>query len=163
MIPFRAILSGLVLAGALFAVHPAAAGDTRVGDLVIAKAWSRATVGTVRPAVGYLTISNAGAVADRLVAAASPVAARVELHRSVMKGGMMRMEPVDGIDVPAGGRATLAPGGYHLMLVGLKKALKEGMRVPLTLTFAKAGKVEIEMKVMPLGGGMEGHMNMNGH
>lgn len=108
-------------------------------------AWSRPVPSGLANGVGYARIVNAGRTPDRLLSAASPVAARVELHESMMMNGpmgaMSHMAPVAGLDVPAGGEARLAPGGRHLMLLGLKHALKSGETVPVTLVFAHAGRV----------------------
>jgi hypothetical protein len=131
---------------------PVAAHDFKGGDIVVDHPWARATVGTSRPGGAYMTLINKGKTADRLIGAESANAARVELHRSVMEGGMMRMLPVEAIDVPAGGEVDLAPGGYHLMLTGLKAPLAAGARVPLTLVFEKAGRIEAKVTVVPLGG-----------
>src|SRR3546814_7663300 len=78
----------------------------------------------------------------------SPVAEHVEIHEHVMDGNAMRMRPVDGVPLPAGGMAELQPGGYHVMLIGLKHPLKQGEHFPLTLTFEKAGTVTIEVPVL---------------
>src|SRR5690606_5752934 len=101
---------------------------------------------------GYLTITNTGSEADRLTAVASPVAARGELHVMEIKDGVMRMAPLaDGIPIPAGGTVTLGPGGLHLMFITLKEDLKEGGRMPVTLTFEKAGRVETFLHVQAIG------------
>jgi len=142
---------------AAFVIVAASAGTARAqditaGTLTIGHAWARATVGTSRPGGAYFTITNKGAEADRLTGAESPVARRVELHRSGMEGGVMRMTRIKAIEVPAGGKVALAPGGYHLMLLGLKRPLATGSKVPLTLVFEKAGPVAVEVAVEPLGG-----------
>jgi periplasmic copper chaperone A len=97
---------------------------------------------------GYLTITG-GAEADRLVGAASPVAARMELHEMAMVDNMMTMRPVPAIDVPAGGTVELKRGGLHLMFIDLKQPLSDGQLVPVTLTFEKAGPMEVQLKVTP--------------
>lgn len=136
-----------------------------VGALTIGHPWARATVGTSRPGGAYLTVTNKGAEADRLIGAECAIAERVELHRSGMEGGMMRMTPVEAIEVPAGGKVALEPGGYHLMLLGLKQPLSAGTKVPLTLVFEKAGRVAVEVSVEPLGGkgGTKDHKGHGGH
>jgi len=91
---------------------------------------------------------NAG---DRLVSASSDAAGAVEIHNHIMEGNVARMRRVDGVPVPAGGTAVLAPGGYHVMLMDLKGPLKEGESVKLKLGFEKAGELEVEAKVRPLG------------
>jgi copper(I)-binding protein len=115
----------------------------------------------------FVTVANTGA-ADRLTGVASPDAAKAELHESLTDNGVMKMRPVSGIDVPAGATVKLAPGGYHIMLIGLKHALVAGEAIQLTLIFAKAGPVTTTARIlkagasMPAGHGMNGH-GMNGH
>jgi copper(I)-binding protein len=114
-------------------------------------AWSRATPPGAKVAAGYLTIRNQSASPDRHVGASSPVAARVETHTMEMKGDVMRMREVNGYEVPAKGSFELKPGGAHLMLVDIKRPLKEGERVPLVLRFEKAGEVKTELAVQGMG------------
>ena len=109
--------------------------------------WSRpaAAGGT---GAGYLVLVNTGP-ADALVGAESPVAQKVEVHASTMSGGVMRMKAEARVAVPAGGQTVFAPGGRHLMLVGLKKPLKQGERVPATLRFASGAQLKVEFLVTP--------------
>lgn len=98
---------------------------------------------------GFLTIVNPGA-ADRLLAVESPWAERVEIHEMSMDGGVMRMRALpDGLVVPAGATLSLAPGGYHLMLIAPRQALAVDQRVPLSLVFERAGRIEAELRVRP--------------
>ena len=160
--------------GALFAVvtfaTPALAHEVTVGSLTLTDLWTRATPPKAPTAAGYLTITNKGAEADRLIAATTPDAAKGELHIMQVKDGVMTMRPAEGgIAIPAGGSVTLAPGGYHLMFITLKDSLKEGGKLPVTLTFEKAGKVDTFLHVLavgaqgPAGGATHdmGSMNMN--
>lgn len=127
-----------------------ASSDVWAGSLSVEKPWARATAGQAANGAAYLTVVNVDG-ADRLVSVASPVAATVELHTHINEDGVMRMRPVPGIEIPAGGRAVLEPGGFHIMLIGLKGPLKEGRRIPLTLTFEKAGIIETEAVVLGAG------------
>jgi copper(I)-binding protein len=120
-------------------------------QVTIEGAWSRATPPGAKVAAGYLTIRNAGASADRLVAASSPAAARVETHVIEKQGEILRMREVKGYEVPAKGSFELKPGGPHLMLVDIKAPLKEGEKLPVTLRFEKAGEVKAELEVRALG------------
>ena len=130
----------------------AAAADVTVGTLTITGGFTRATLPNAPVGGGYLTIVNTGAEADRLVSAASPVADVVQLHQMKMEGNVMKMgELADGIEVPAGGTVTLAPGGMHIMFMKLKQPFVEGTAVPLTLTFEKAGSVDVELSVAGVG------------
>lgn len=95
----------------------------------------------------YMLLRNSGDEIDRLVSATSDVAESVELHISQTENDVTSMRPVEFIEVPAGGEAELKPGGLHIMLIGLKRALKEGDKVRLTLEFEKAGTVSVEAEV----------------
>jgi periplasmic copper chaperone A len=95
----------------------------------------------------YLTIVNSGGTADTLVKVESDVATSVELHAMTTDNNVMKMSPVDKIEIPANGKAELKPGGFHAMMIGLKHDLKEGDVVKLTLTFQSAGKIEVQAQV----------------
>src|SRR5690606_16779809 len=99
----------------------------------------------------YLTVSNDGNKDDVLREARSPVAGKVEIHDMTMEGMVMKMRRLDALPVPAGGSVALAPGGKHIMLIGLAEPLSEGMSVPLTLVFEGAGEVEVSAPVRPAG------------
>jgi copper(I)-binding protein len=100
---------------------------------------------------GFMTIRNGGAEPDRLVAARSPASRVVELHTHIREGDVMRMRPAEAIEVPAGQEVRLAPGGFHLMLIGLGAALDQGAKVPVTLVFERAGEVTVELQVESAG------------
>jgi copper(I)-binding protein len=95
----------------------------------------------------YLTITNTGKEADALVSASSDAARTVELHEVKHEGGVMKMRPVQKIDVPAGGKIEMKPGGYHVMLMGLTHDLKPGEEVPLTLKFERGGEIRADAAV----------------
>jgi hypothetical protein len=95
----------------------------------------------------YLTLVNKGDAPDALLSASSDVSSTVELHETQMKGNVMRMVPVPRIGVPAKGRTELKPGGLHLMLIGLKRDLKPGDGIKMTLRFEKSGEKELTVKV----------------
>jgi len=127
---------------------PAAAQRARQNGIVATEGWSRATAPRAEVGAGFLTLHNRGRQADRLLSATSPRSGRVEIHTMTMEGGVMRMRPLpNGIAVPAGGTIGLAPGGNHLMLIGLKSPLKRGERVPVTLRFARSGTVRMTLAV----------------
>ncbi|MBX9700841.1 MAG: copper chaperone PCu(A)C [Acetobacteraceae bacterium] len=130
------------------AQHPPA--ETRAGDLVIAQAWSRAAAQGGQGA-GYLRISNGGTQPDRLLAASSPAAGRMELHSMIRDGEVMRMREAAAIDIPAGGTVELRPGGLHLMFVGLTQPLRQGETVPVTLRFERAGEVTLPFAIQAAG------------
>jgi periplasmic copper chaperone A len=127
----------------------AAAAAAQTGQVQVENPWARATPGKATIGAAYLTLrSPAG---DRLVSASTPVAGKAELHTMEMSGMVMKMRPVAGIDIPAGRPVSLAPGGLHIMLVGLKKPLRAGQSFPLTLNFAKAGSQTVEVAVEKVG------------
>jgi hypothetical protein len=95
----------------------------------------------------YATIRNAGSSDDALVSATSSVAEKVELHEVRNEAGVMAMRPIDKLSVPAGGVVELKPGGYHVMLLGLKRDLNPGDSVPVTLTFQKSAPVTVNAQV----------------
>ena len=117
-------------------------------------AWVRGTVPAQKATGAFMEITGKSTV--RLLSVDSPVATSVEIHNMTMQNGVMKMSPVDGINVPAGKTVKFAPGGYHMMLMGLKQQMKEGDRVPLKLTFELAGKkresLELSVEVRDLAG-----------
>ncbi len=124
-------------------------------DLVVRNAWVRAALlpeqmtGPVNSAA-YLTIANRGNAGDRLVEVAFAGAARVELHESfVDEQGMAKMRPVDSVEVPPGGEARLAPGGLHVMLIGLERPLTAGDSVSVLLRFEVSGERSVVAEVSP--------------
>jgi len=132
--------SALVAIAAL-AVATAAQAAPQVQD-----AWSRpAAQGTT--GAGFMTLANPDAKPDALVKVETPLARQVQIHRSSMKGGMASMQQLERLPLPAGARVTFAPGGYHLMFVGLTKPLKVGDTVPATLTFASGATVKASFVV----------------
>ncbi|MBN9222756.1 MAG: copper chaperone PCu(A)C [Mesorhizobium sp.] len=148
----------LALALAFAGVHSVTAHEFKVGDLEIEHPWSRATPAGAKVAGGYFTIINKGGTSDRLLSISSDVSDKAELHEMGVKDGVMTMRPVEGgLDIPAGGKVALAPGGYHLMFIGLKRQPKQGEKFAATLTFEKAGTVNVEFAVEGMGetGGMD--------
>ena len=137
----------LAAAAALALLARLALGAGAAPDITIEHPWARPTPPGVSVGAGYLEIVNGGG-ADRLVAARSPRAARVEFHETTLEQGIARMAELREVPVPAGGRVRFSPGGLHLMLFGLTAPLAAGERVPLTLVFARAGPVETEL-VLP--------------
>jgi copper(I)-binding protein len=130
----------------------AQARDYKLGSLEISQSWARATPPSAPTGGGFLKITNTGTSPDRLISARSPAADIVQIHEMKMDGSIMRMREVEkGLEIPAGGSVTLAPGGYHLMMMGLKGPLKQGSTVPVTLVFEKAGTVEVELTVEAMG------------
>jgi periplasmic copper chaperone A len=133
-------------------------GMFKAGDIVVETPWLRATPRGAGVAGGYMKITNNGRESDRLVAATLEGAPRVELHEMSMHGDVMQMRPLaKGVAIKPGATVELKPGGYHVMGMDLTRGFKEGEVVKGTLTFEKAGKVEIEYRVGPVGGASPGH------
>ncbi len=128
----------------------------------VSDAWARPTVAGQAAGGGFLQITG-GAVPDRLLAAHSEAAGRVELHSMSMDGHVMRMRQVDAIEVPAGKTVKLQPGGLHLMLMELKQPLQAGSRIALTLRFERAGEQRVEMAVTMTPPGGAGAAHGGGH
>jgi len=150
------VLKRLAIAGCLLISATALAQPRQVD---IKDAWARATPGKAENGAAYLTIVSP--TPDRLVAVSSPAAKKASLHTMTMDGGVMKMRPLDGLDVPANQPVTLKPGGIHIMLQGLNEPLQAGKSFPLTLTFEKAGERQIEVAVEKAGAmGPEGHAGM---
>ena len=156
----------MVLAAALatLTAAPLRAEDVKAGDLLITQVWSRQTPAGAKVAGAYLTVENKGSSADRLVGGSADIAGRIEIHEMAMDGGVMKMRPLEGLAIEPGKTVKLAPGGYHVMLLDLKTQLKQGDKVPVTLQFEKAGKVNVSLDVQgvgaqaPSGGDHSGHM-----
>ncbi|HEU4323998.1 MAG TPA: copper chaperone PCu(A)C [Roseiflexaceae bacterium] len=138
------------------------------GALQISNIWARATGGPDMGAMeatgeahsagdghadtggvgaAYMTIRNSGGSVDRLLRVEGDVADDLELHTMANDGGVMRMRPVENIEIPAGGEAALKPGGLHVMMIGMKRSLKPGDSVSLKLTFEQAGTVDVQAQV----------------
>jgi copper(I)-binding protein len=143
----RILLAGLA---ALSLPTLALAHSYKAGEIDIGHPWSRAAPAGITGA-GFLTLTNKGSTPDRLVGARAEIARSVELHNHVMDGDVMRMRPVPAIEIAPGAEVKLAPGGLHIMLIGLKEPLVKGARVPLTLVFEKAGEVPVELAVEAAG------------
>jgi copper(I)-binding protein len=168
---FRIVYSGgavMLLLGTLVACGPGAASDPQIRAEDV---WARPAVAMEMggmpadepaesdteptpggPAMGgtgavFMTLVNEGREPDRLVAAQADVAETVEIHQTTMEGDVMRMQPVSFIEVPARGEVELKPGGYHVMLIGLRRDLAVGDRFPVTLTFEKSPALTVEAKV----------------
>ncbi len=145
------ILTQIMLALALTAGSIYAyASEDKVGSVMAKDAWARVTI-EGRPAAGYMVIHNMGGDADRIVSVSSPMAESIELHTHIMKDNIMKMRRVDAIDVPAGGKVELAPGGNHLMIFGLKHHPKANDVLPITVVFEKAGKLDLKLVVKGAG------------
>lgn len=157
----RTSLAALVLFGTAGAIL--AHGYT-VGALKIVHPWSRATPNGAKVAGGYLSVTNTGTEPDTLTGASLAAAGRAELHRMSMEGDVMKMAPVEGgLVIKPGETITLKPGGYHLMFLDLKGALRQGEMAKGALTFEKAGSVPVEFEVEGIAAKAPSETHDHGH
>jgi copper(I)-binding protein len=148
---FIIIMTGLLFAG-LFATFAAAHGF-KVGDIEIGHPHARAMVPGAKVGGGYMKITNNGNADDRLVSVICDRAASAEVHLMSVDGGVMTMRPVSGgLAIPAGTTVELKPGGYHIMFMSVAQPFKSGEMIKATLTFEKAGAVDVEFSVGNAGG-----------
>ncbi len=137
---------------------PSMAQDYKLGSLEITTPWTRATAPTARTGGGFMTITNKGTTADRLISARSTVSDKVEIHEMQMDGSVMRMrELAKGLDIPPGATVMLKPGSYHIMFMELKAPLAKDAKVPVTLVFEKAGSIDVQLDVQAMGAMPQGH------
>jgi periplasmic copper chaperone A len=147
--PFLFCALSLALAACSPAAPPSAPPlqTTSAPEIVVSDAWARPTPGGVDVAAGYFTIANNGAAEDQLLSASSPRAPHVEVHAMTMDGAVMQMRPAGPLAIAPGETLTLTPGGLHLMFTALPTPFAVGEEVPVTLTFAQAGAVEVTLVV----------------
>lgn len=154
------IIFAILAVFAVLILSPANAHEYTVGTLKIGHPWARATPKGASVGAGYLTITNTGSVADRLLGGSTDAASRFEVHEMTTDGGVMKMRPLpNGLTIKPGQTITLAPGGYHVMLVGLKQPLVKGEHLDATLRFEKAGAVKIYFLIEGIGA-MHGGSNV---
>lgn len=143
---------------ALAALCLATAAAAPASPIVVSGGWTRPTAAGLNGA-GYFTVVNRGPRPDRLTGASSPVATAVSIHRSQQVGSVMTMRALPFLDVGGGAKVTFAPGGLHLMLEGLRRPLRTGESVPMSLSFARAGHVRAILQVRPGATAMPGMAN----
>ena len=139
-------LAALMLSSTIVLAHEA----TKDG-VTVAHAWARATPEGAKVGAAYLEIKTDAQTADKLIGVATPAAERPEIHAHIMEGDVMKMRKLEAIELKPGESHVLKPMGEHLMLIDLKQPLKEGDLIKLTLTFEKAGPLEIDATVEPAG------------
>ncbi len=146
------VLVCTIVAVFALAATDAAAADLAAGNFEIQDAWARESPPGAVNGAAYMTILNNGGDNAVLVGVAGDVANRVELHTHIDDDGIMRMRPVDLIEIKPGARAVLEPGGLHVMLIGLIAPLKAGEHLPLTLQFEERDDIQIQVEVRAPGG-----------
>jgi copper(I)-binding protein len=165
MMPALAKWTGCLLLGLTLAATAASAEDIQVGSLKISAPWARATPKSATVGGGYLTITNTGTAPDWLTGGSSSVSRAVEVHQMSMSGNVMKMRQLaGGVEIKPGETVELEPGGTHLMFVGLKQQLAQGQHFKATLTFEKAGKVDVDIAIAGIGSTAPGGAAMpHGH
>ena len=126
--------------------------------ITVTGAWARPTIAKMRISAAYFQAATTGGE-DKLIAAKTANADKAELHQHIMENGIAKMRPVDSVAIAPGTPVVFQPGGYHVMIMGLKGPLNEGDSFPLTLTFEKAGDVTVNVMVMKKAA--QGHGNMD--
>jgi len=159
-------LAAFALLLVFVSAQAAFAHEYKAGSIEIEHPWSRATPPGAAVAGGYLILKNEGGEADRLISATFEGSDRTEIHEMSVVDGVMRMSPLpEGLAIPARESVKLAPGGYHLMFMGLKAPLAKGSKIAGTLTFEKGGTVAVEFDVEAIGAaapaGAAGHGDMH--
>lgn len=141
------VVASAITAVALFGMSAARADEVKVGDITVSDVWSRQSPMFTDAAAGFMVIKNGGGD-DTLVNATADITPTVQIHEMKMQDDVMKMaEMKDGLPIPAGATVELKPGSYHIMFVGLKTLPKEGEMFKGTLTFAKAGTVDVQFVV----------------
>jgi hypothetical protein len=155
----RTFLTSLVLM-----LTAAGAMAQSAGGITVEEIWARATPPGAKTGAVYLTLANKGTDDDKLVGVSTPIAAMAGLHTEIMANGVMEMRPVKSVDVPPGGKAVLKPGARHIMLMELKQPLKQGGHFPLTLRFAHAAPMTVQVEIAKVGTAAPpmGDMDMKG-
>ena len=142
----------IAIAALALCATSALAEDFKIGSLSVSSPWSPATPKGVTVGAGYFKLTNGGTTPDRLIGGSAAASDEFEIHEMTMADGIMRMRPVKGgLEIKPGQTVELKPGAYHVMLIGLKKALRQGQHFKGTLTFEKAGSVDIDYTVVPMG------------
>ncbi len=141
----KTIYAALALTFGLLGIGSAVAQSNQI---VVEKAWARATPKMAVTGGAYLTMTNRGPSEDRLLNVTSPVAEKIQFHTMAIDNGVAKMAQLPAVELPPGVPVALKPGGIHMMLLRLKRPLAEGESIPLTLTFEKAGAVEVEARVL---------------
>jgi copper(I)-binding protein len=142
----RRTLAKLFAAAMLLLAAGSAAAESPGGAVVVTDAWIAKAPPSARNLAAYLSLKN-GPRPDALLSVKTPAAAVAELHETRKADGVTRMRKQAGIALAPNAELLLAPGGRHIMLINVKQALKPGDKVPLALTFRRAGVVNVQAEV----------------
>lgn len=143
------LLYALATSVALCSSASLQAHEVKAGDVVVLHPYALPSLKGAPNGIGFIDLKNTGSQPDRLLKATAPGVGRVELHEMKMQGDVMQMRELDGIAIAPGATVRMAPGGLHLMLMQLAKPLAAGDKLPITLTFERAGSVRTELWVQP--------------
>jgi copper(I)-binding protein len=146
----RALVGFFVLSITMAATLPSWASSAKYDGtgIRVVEAWARASIGTARPAAAYVTLVNDSTKPALLLSVSSPAAGNVNVHKTVKDGEVMKMVPADSLEIPAGERIEMKPGGYHIMLMELRQAIRKGETLDLALEFAGGAVIDISARVM---------------
>lgn len=144
----KTFLLAAVTVAAAFAT-PAHAHDYKKGDIIVKQVWANTSAGQMADGAAYMTIVNKGAAPDKLIGVKTKIATKAELHTHLMEGGVMKMREVEGGIVVGNEAPTeFAPGGLHIMFLGLKDKLSPGQTFPMVLVFEKGGELPVKADVL---------------
>jgi copper(I)-binding protein len=129
----------------------------------VENAWARATPARAKTGAAYVAVINNGGSADRLLSATAPLAQEIQFHKETEDNGISRMRELRAVEIDPGAKVIFKPGDMHMMMVRLKQPLKEGETFPLTLTFEKAGKIDVTVSVAKVGAMQSGDMKSMMH
>jgi periplasmic copper chaperone A len=152
----KKVFISVVLGFATLFATASIAQELKAGSISIVHPWARATPGAVKNSAAFMVFDNKGA-ADKLLSVSGDVARDIQIHSMITEAGVMKMREIKALDIPANGKAELKPGGFHIMLIGLKDGLKEGQKFPLKLKFEKAGEVTVTVVAEKPSGDHAGH------
>lgn len=152
-------LHSLIFLAAMAASIPTLAHDARIGAIHVMHPAAPASLPGQSTGVAYLSLENEGTAPDRLLSLTSPAAGSVAIHSMQLDGGIMKMRELDTLALPPAAKVSMKAGsGYHVMLMGLKQPMKTGDKIPLFMTFERAGKLEVSIHVGPSAADKAGEM-----
>lgn len=147
------LLSALAFADArIVQAKEPKSGPWKIEGILVEQAWARVMPGGSRTGAVYLTIHNTSLTDDLLLAVDSAAAQSTAVHQSIVEDDIAKMKPMPfGVEVKSGTEVILKPGSMHIMLTGLSAALEPGTSLPVEMVFREAGKLEIDVPVLPIG------------
>jgi hypothetical protein len=154
----RTVLEVIAALSLTLAAYFTSASGVSASSVMVIEAFARASATPAAKAgAAYVSLMNHASEADRLVSAQTPAAATAEIHMTEIVDGVMKMKEAGALEIPPMGTLEMKPGGYHIMLMGLKAPLKKGEEIEITLTFEKAGAVKVKMPVGEVAQGGHDH------